>query len=519
MLWAPILGCSGATEPDPPGGRTDSAPVTDSVPTDTATDTATADSATDTDTPTDTGPVVWQSLPNDCTPPATTWTDPFQLTGDLLLTQEPGSSGWFVELLDVAVQPDLDRVLAVGQGGLVVYDISTLAEPSLVGHTGPDSSGSERFYNLLPAGEDHAWVTHRDKGLQLVALGEPDRPEAVAEYADSGFEGLAANGDWLYVADTSGTLEIIDVSTRDRPLAAGTVTGLGRPWDVLVHDGAGWVADGDRGVVALDLSDPSAPALAGEAESQGAPIRLATDGAGALYVASGAAGVEVYDVSFPLEPVFVRTVDVGGGAQDVAVEGGLLGVATQEAVVLLDLSDPLDPAPHAYQETEQFAMTLDAEDGIWAVGDWNILGLWSASDTAAPALDASVGTVAFLDGGETRELTLTNRGAADLTLTGLALPEGLSGQVTKTELAPGRTATLQLQWDGQGTLNDQTFCLASDDPGRPALTLDLTSGHGGEGKAVGQEAPDFTLDDLDGTTWKLSELRGHPVVLAYFATW
>ena len=32
-------------------------------------------------------------------------------------------------------------------------------------------------------------------------------------------------------------------------------------------------------------------------------------------------------------------------------------------------------------------------------------------------------------------------------------------------------------------------------------------------------APDFALPDLDGQVHTLSEQRGHPVVLAYFATW
>ena len=41
----------------------------------------------------------------------------------------------------------------------------------------------------------------------------------------------------------------------------------------------------------------------------------------------------------------------------------------------------------------------------------------------------------------------------------------------------------------------------------------------GEGKVIGQQAPDFTLMDLDGNLHTLSDQLGHPVVLAYFATW
>lgn len=37
--------------------------------------------------------------------------------------------------------------------------------------------------------------------------------------------------------------------------------------------------------------------------------------------------------------------------------------------------------------------------------------------------------------------------------------------------------------------------------------------------AVGHPAPDFTLTALDGTAFKLSELRGTPVVLNFWATW
>ncbi|MCK6529856.1 TlpA family protein disulfide reductase [Myxococcota bacterium] len=59
--------------------------------------------------------------------------------------------------------------------------------------------------------------------------------------------------------------------------------------------------------------------------------------------------------------------------------------------------------------------------------------------------------------------------------------------------------------------------------GLPFLAL-LASGFGKDPSAIvsplpGHEAPDFTLSDLDGKAVRLSELRGAPVVINFWATW
>ena len=76
-----------------------------------------------------------------------------------------------------------------------------------------------------------------------------------------------------------------------------------------------------------------------------------------------------------------------------------------------------------------------------------------------------------------------------------------------------------MTWDGEANLAGSRICIASDDPGRPTLQVSLLGEREGEGRLIGQTAPEFGLEDLDGDVHRLSEQRGRPVVLAYFTTW
>ena len=52
-----------------------------------------------------------------------------------------------------------------------------------------------------------------------------------------------------------------------------------------------------------------------------------------------------------------------------------------------------------------------------------------------------------------------------------------------------------------------------------AGTMLVIGGSAAAGVRIGQPAPDFALTDLDGNTLQLSDLRGRPVIVNFWASW
>lgn len=476
---------------------------TGDAPLDSVTDSGARDSADTADTA---PPFEGVALPNDCAAPPDVPEDAFVLLGSVNNTQRDG--GWFHEIVDVEwVDPYL---LTVGQGGLVLYDVSEPDAVQTISHYAPEDLGFARYYHLEAGTQSLVYATHRDHGVEVLSIVDPLAPGSVLKLSLPGAEGLDREGDTLFVATLEGEVVAYDLTNPAEPVELGRYRGSGRYWDVLVADGTLYVADGEGEVEILDRASLT---LLGILDSSGTPARLARED-NRLVVAAGGGGVEVWDITDTAAPTLALTLDGGGGAADVAISEGRIWATTQEAVVAWEA----DGTPIVFQETEQFAMAIAARGDSVAVGDWNILGSWALGATPAPALDLDTTTLSFFDGAAVSEATITNRGGAPLTLSGLQFAgAGYSALVSTATLEPGATAILQVTSDGSATAAT-TLCIASDDPsGSKTLTLNVAGE--GEGKAIGQTAPDFALVGIDGQTYRLSEQLGYPVVLAYFASW
>ena len=170
----------------------------------------------------------------------------------------------------------------------------------------------------------------------------------------------------------TGQLDVIE--------RTGVGTG-GTAYDVFVTNGYAYVAAGDRGLVIVDVTDPSSPKLAvASALSTGSGLfsREDTDGTAQgiavqgdyAYVADGTNGLVVIDVSDPLSPDFKGKYVTAKIAKSVAVKGSyayVVGVAGGFEVI--DVSDPI----HLSWAGEVNNILPDLND-IFISGDFAYIG-------------------------------------------------------------------------------------------------------------------------------------------------
>ena len=226
--------------------------------------------------------------------------------------------------------------VANSHDGLRRLDLSDPAAPRLTG----TSATRGQAVGAAVSGT-HAFVGDNSLGFDIVAVsGDVQR---VGEYLGDGFpRGIAAGGPLVFVADQPAGLIVVDASAPTDPAVIGSLS-LGRDpiTQVFAPDprsigGAApsliCIVSGRVGLQAVDVSDPAAPVVT-------APVPLAGRPAGAamwdrFVYAAGGDVLQVFDLTDPGRPTRVGGSGLGGRAGAVAVNEELVFAATRDEVVI-----------------------------------------------------------------------------------------------------------------------------------------------------------------------------------------
>ena len=439
----------------------------------------------------------------------------------------------------VEVGPVGDRVATCGGlGAFAMYDVETTSRIRLVRRTFPeiDRTGRNRCQHFAPVDRFVVVAHHGDETLPqpFLATIDPNDGDTVAVHSPPdapAFEGVASYGRVLYVAAHEAGLLIFQVGSDGTLTPHGTVGDLQNAWKPVVdpeHERL-FVADAQGGVVAYDIRDPIAPRFTGRVTTQGTTKDLAV-GRRYVYAASGTAGVEVIDTGAPGAMEKIGRVDTPGSALGIALEGPRLVVADWGPTFVFDISAPAQPALMGHQKAHDLTGAPNAagrildvfvREGRLFAAEWNGLEVHQliidadAPDLLAPRQLTFPRTP--VGGEEALGMTLRNVGRRPLQVHRIITPSSLSVEPTQFSLDPGRQRLVTITFRPVDLRAIRaTVTIISDDPDEAEMVVPVSANE--PGLHAGDEVPDLEMLTLDGQTLRLSELRGQPVLLAYFAT-
>ena len=147
----------------------------------------------------------------------------------------------------------------------------------------------------------------------------------------------------VYIAAGQGGLVVVDATDLTAPAIVGTTGVEDDAFGIDVVGTLAFVATRSS-LAVVDISLPGTPVLVGTAPLTGVGTDVVVHG-GIAYVAAGLGGLALFDVSVPAAPVLLGSLDTSGRARGVDVTSDALAVVADSGagVHVIDVSDPVNP--------------------------------------------------------------------------------------------------------------------------------------------------------------------------------
>lgn len=158
---------------------------------------------------------------------------------------------------------------------------------------------------------------------------------------------LCTSGSFAFAASVDLEQErtdlfVIDAADPANPVRVGEVSFLGITWELVASESHVWAAIGSRGVIAIDVSEPASPRVAGGVATPGNAVGIAANGSYA-YVADGDA-LQIVAIDNPASPYLRGRLPLPGAA-GVAVWGDYAYVIDPDSGLrVVSVIDPDSPS-------------------------------------------------------------------------------------------------------------------------------------------------------------------------------
>jgi len=345
---------------------------------------------------------------------------------------------------------------------------------------GPSIPGG-RIVWLAHAGDNTVPNTPR---LQTYVLTDDGSAQLVQEVIDTPAFDLSWSGERLAVATADVGIQLFTLED-DGSLNLDRTVGIDEEVETLAFaDSFLYVGTRNATLLTVDLADPEAPLLLSEVTLAGRPRLLRAQG-NYLAVALGVTGLQLFDRSLPESPLDLGVIPLSGSVQDVSLDGPVLAVATWHEALLIDPETTSVIASQRYASPHSRTRAVALRDNTLYIADRAGVTQYAFRPGFVTSdLNIAPSSIHFGQHGASRQITLRNRGALNLVLYGVDLPDP-AFTTTLTPMVIDAGATLVFALNHTGTASGGTLALTSNDPDAASLPLYVSA------------LPDTVLPDFD----------------------
>ncbi|MBY9002128.1 MAG: hypothetical protein KGD64_14505 [Candidatus Heimdallarchaeota archaeon] len=228
--------------------------------------------------------------------------------------------------------------IADARDGLLIIDISNPNEPILTGYY--NSSLAES----VTVNDGIAYIADAFDGLVVVNVTDPTAPTLLAELPLGNSRGVFLRESLLYVVDGTVPFKIFNISNPESPQVVGSLDISSWVDGLDIEGNYAYLATRQRGMVVVDIEDPTSLSIVGELSSEGDIVfssvrRIKVEG-DCAYLAASYSGLIILNISDPYHPTHISNYDVQY-AYSVHISDNLVYLsADKEGLHVLDISDP-----------------------------------------------------------------------------------------------------------------------------------------------------------------------------------
>jgi hypothetical protein len=278
---------------------------------------------------------------------------------------------------------------------LLVLDVSVPTSPTLVG----EYTSSTNYSKYVTVNGNYAYLAEELGGVDIIDISNPASPSKTGEYKTNGTAYSAvAEGKYLYIAFGEKGLRVVEISTPSSPMFVGAYNHSGEIKGILVKGNYAYITKGIDSFNIIDISNPASPLIVGEYETPSQPNRLFIADRYAYVACDGyipndyytSGSILVLDIYNPASPTAVANIYIHAPVVDICINGNYAYAACRhEGLQVIDISNL--SAPEIVNTKFGWVSRVHlAGNHLYALGmDFsmmNILRVFDISDPASPTL-------------------------------------------------------------------------------------------------------------------------------------